>query len=172
MIQSSHPCHRAVGCSFKSREPCHRSSCTTKSNVVQCKQRTCPIRVTLAGIARPSLAITAQFISLESRCPQDEKAPTLDTLHPYHPSSRPVHHRISADLVCASAVTEVTFNTLPCQSRTGKRPISHASLRHVCRNATPVPRYLLGIGLHPRCGYSASMATACGVKCGPSLMEK
>lgn len=44
--------------------------------------------------------------------------------------------------------------------------------RHVCRDATPVPLYRSGTGPHPGCGYSASMATACGVKCGPALMEK
>lgn len=65
MIQSSHPCHRAVGCSFTSRDPYHRSSCTTKSNAVQYKQRTCPTPVTLADIASTSLAVTAQFISVE-----------------------------------------------------------------------------------------------------------
>ena len=66
------------------------------------------------------------------------------------PSSRPFHHRISADLVCTSAVTIMdTFRTLPCQSKTWKGPISHASLRHVCRSATAVPLYRSVTGRTP-----------------------
>jgi hypothetical protein len=101
----------------------------------------------------------------------------LDTLHPYHPSSRPghqrkIHYRTSANLILASAVTPSLFSCLDlegCQLRIREPDLARFATCVAELIATPVlPLQETGL-----CGSLLRIeGHACGVKCGPVLMEK